>query len=762
MSNGVNDLYEFGSFRLESDTGTLWRGDDVVSLSPKAGELLKLLVSRKGQVVTKQEILQTVWAGTFVEDGVLTQNIYTLRLALGPDENGRQFIETIPRRGYRFAGEVRVASVGKEVQVANGRNVGSGEDYDELSAELLEEDPKLSFYRGATSAENATPTVSASPAKGRPPFLFPTILVVLTLLGLGAAGFGLFTWISRLDGKSASSVAPIEQLRFQSLTDTGDVIHPTISPDGTTLAFVRVADEESSVWVKQIATGNSIQILPPSRKGYRSLAFSSNGTYLFFRETADPGAIYQTSPLGGTPKKVAENVWSDFSISPDDKQFAFFRRDPARDLHLLILSNTDGSGERELSSRPWLSGYRESAPAWSPDGTMLAVAGASKTEARPLLLTVDLASGLETELTTPRWRDVTRILWMPDGKHLIAAARAADEGTSQVWMLDYPDGNVRRLTNDLESYFWLSFSADGRMLVTRQQRILSHLWLFPGGDIKKAKQLTFGGRNTDGYVGLAWTPDGKIVYSSRSGHITDLHSIDPNSGEHVQLTSNSGPDNAWPAVSRDGRYIAFTSHRTGARQIWLMDADGRNQKQLTVGQEPRETAYSAALSADGSQIYFIRLGAGPSSVWKIPVNGGTAVPVSHLTNATAEGFLSSSPDGKWLAFQYVAAQSESRGEQPTLTLGILPSDGNAEPHLFDLPMRRPMIQWSSDSTAFDYFSGAFNSSSLLRQPLAGGPPQKLLDFPDRVFNFAWSLDGKDLAVARGHLQGDAVLITNLP
>jgi Tol biopolymer transport system component len=193
-----------------------------------------------------------------------------------------------------------------------------------------------------------------------------------------------------------------------------------------------------------------------------------------------------------------------------------------------------------------------------------------------------------------------------------------------------------------------------------------------------------------------------------------------------------------------------------------MDADGRNQKQLTVGQEPRETAYSAALSADGSQIYFIRLGAGPSSVWKIPVNGGTAVPVSHLTNATAEGFLSSSPDGKWLAFQYVAAQLEPRGEQPTLTLGILPSDGNAEPHLFDLPMRRPMIQWSSDSTAFDYFSGAFNSSSLLRQPLAGGPPQKLLDFPDRVFNFAWSLDGKDLAVARGHLQGDAVLITNLP
>ena len=73
-----------------------------------------------------------------------------------------------------------------------------------------------------------------------------------------------------------------------------------------------------------------------------------------------------------------------------------------------------------------------------------------------------------------------------------------------------------------------------------------------------------------------------------------------------------------------------------------------------------------------------------------------------------------------------------------------------------------MIQWTADSTAFDYFAGPFNSSSMLRQPLAGGPSQKLLDLPDRAFNFARSQDGKDLVVARGQLQGDAVLITNLP
>jgi len=767
MSNGVNNLYEFGSFRLEGDTGTLWRGDEVVSLSPKASELLKLLVARRGQIVSKQEIFETVWAGTFVEDGVLTQNIYTLRLALGPDENGKQFIETIPRRGYRFAGEVRTAAALRDVKAANGRNGSSTADYDddELSAELLEEDSKLSFYRehSARAAAIPAPLLSAPETKARSRSLLPILLAGLVLSVLAAAGFGVYQWMSRDNSKSDSKIAPIEQVRFQSLTDTGDIIHPTISPDGALLAFVRLGEEESSVWVKQIATGNSIQILPPSRKGYRCLVFSSNGTHLYYRETADPGAIYQASPIGGsTPRKVAENIWSDFSLSPDDKQFAFFRRDLSRDADLLMLSNTDGSIERELSARSAPTGYIEGAPAWSPDGTRLVVGGASKQEARPVLVVIDVASGQETELTTPRWRDLTRTIWTPNGKNLIVAARAADEAASQIWLLDFPSGDVRRLTNDLESYFWLSSSADGRMLVTRQQKILSHLWVLPDGDMKKARQITSGVRNVDGYVGLAWTSDGQIIFSARSGQSRNLYSIDPNGSDSVQLTDDGGLDNTWPATPRNGRQIVFTSHRTGARQIWRMDADGRDQKQLTFGEEPKDSAYAPALSADGTEVFFIRLGTGPSAVWKVPIDGGTPVPVSHLVNATAEGFLSISPDGKWMAFRYVAAKPEARGEGSTVTIGVLPTDGNAEPRLFDLPMRRPLIQWSADSTAFDYFAGPFNSSTLRRQPLSGGPPQKILDFPDRVFNFAWSQNGKDLVVARGRLQGDAVLITNLP
>src|SRR5262249_43338736 len=162
------------------------------------------------------------------------------------------------------------------------------------------------------------------------------------------------------------------------------------------------------------------------------------------------------------PKKVADNVWSDFSVSPEGKQLAFMRRDAARGAHSLILLNMDGGGERELGARQSPLEYGGTAPAWSPDGSKLVVATGSEP---PNLLIVDVSKGEERELRTHRWRAIAKALWTPDGKHLIFSARATNEPSSQLWMLAYPDGAVRRLTNDLDGYFWISISADGRKLV---------------------------------------------------------------------------------------------------------------------------------------------------------------------------------------------------------------------------------------------------------------------------------------------------------
>jgi len=732
MSQSSTRLYEFGAFRLDAVERVLLRGDELIVLPPKVFDTLWKLVKEEGRIVSKAELMEAIWANVIVEESNLSQNIYMLRRALGVDEHGKQFIETVPRRGYRFAVPVR----------------------------LLSEAPNNGANDSQAFAATQTPLVSPlAPAEKeiRPrAALRYALFAVSGLLILSALGFGVYQFVNRRGEKE--KIAPIEQVRFQILTDSGDVVFPTISPDGEWLAYVRLEEAQRGVWIKQIATGSSFQILPPSRNSYRSLAFSPDGQYLFFRDVADPGAIYQTSAFGGAPKKVAENVWSDFSVSPDGKQLAFIRRDAARSAQSLILSNIFGGVERELRTRQSPLEYGVIAPAWSPDASKLVVAAGSE---QRQLLTVDVSTGEERELEATRWRSITKALWTPNGGHLIFSARATDEPSSQLWMLTYPDGPVRRLTNDLEYYFWISLSADGRKLVTRQQKLISHLWLLPDGAVRKARQLTFGVRNLDGYNGLAWTPEGRIVFSAVTDNVTDLYSMNPDGSNQVQLTANAGQDNAFPAVSIGGRHIVFTSNRAGSMQIWRMDIDGRNQKQLTFGEGGRDIAQYPALSPDGGEVYFIRRGAGPASIWKVSIEGANPVPVSRLTDAVAEAFLSISPDGKWLAYHHVSAGQKPR-EERTTRIGALPTDGAAEPKLFDLPMRRPITQWSADSTAFDYSAGTYNSSSLVRQPITGVEPRELCNFPGGVFNFAWSHDGKNLAVSRGKLQGDALLITNLP
>ncbi len=761
-----NKLFEFGEFRLDAKERLLWHGEEVLVLPPKVFDTLLLLLEKEGRVVSKSELMETVWAETFVEESNLSQNIYTLRRMLGVDEQGAQFIETVPRRGYRFAVPVKILSNAAIDPTKSTDDVALSQVTTDLDPEVPENNftiPALHpvVNNAHTFATTQLPVATLPEKRRRHLALRFAIFACLGLVILSALGLGIYQFFIGGSTREVTKIAPIEQLRFQRLTDSGDVVFTTLSPDCELLALVRQEAQGESVWVKQIATGSSVQTLSPSRKGYRSLAFSPDGRYLFFREEANPGSVYQTSAFGSAPKKVADNVWSDFTISPDGKQVAFIRRDSERNYaYLLMVSNLDGSGERELSVRQAPLNYRN-VFAWSPDGLKLLVTAGTNQDPLSKLLIVDVPTGQESEFKTPRWRAISRALWNPKGNYLIVSAREINETTSQLWLLGYPQGEVRRLTNDLEAYFWVSLSADGRMLVARQQRIVTHLWLVPNGEVKKSRQLTSGGRSLDGYVGLAWTPDGKIIFSGFADNFTDLYSMNADGSNRIQLTVNAGLDNNYPVVLRDGRYIVFTSNRTGTRQIWRMNLDGRNHQQLTFEEGQKESAQFAAISPDGSEVFFIKYGAGPASIWKVSIDGGTPVPVSHLTNATAEGFLSISPDGKWLAYRHVSVQPETKSEEPTLRIGVLPTDGNAEPKVFDLPMRRPIIQWAADSSGFDYAAGAFNSSSLIRQPLAG-ESQKLIEFPDRLFNFAWSRDRKNLVVARGKQQGDAILITNLP
>jgi DNA-binding winged helix-turn-helix (wHTH) protein len=98
--------YDFGPFRVNADERLLFRGSDLVPLTPKAFDMLLVLVESNGQLLTKEELMKRVWPDSFVEEANLSHNIYKLREALGDGAAGEKYIQTLPRRGYRFVARV--------------------------------------------------------------------------------------------------------------------------------------------------------------------------------------------------------------------------------------------------------------------------------------------------------------------------------------------------------------------------------------------------------------------------------------------------------------------------------------------------------------------------------------------------------------------------------------------------------------------------------------------------------------------------------
>jgi Tol biopolymer transport system component len=272
-----------------------------------------------------------------------------------------------------------------------------------------------------------------------------------------------------------------------------------------------------------------------------------------------------------------------------------------------------------------------------------------------------------------------------------------------------------------------------------------NLWLAPDGEASRARQITSGAEREDGWRGLAWTPDGKIVYRSLAGGHPNVWIIEADGAGNKQLSANA-VQNIDPAVSPDGRYVVW-ARRMGNLNIWRMEIDGSNPRQLgnSVGE------LTSQVSPDGKWVVYS--GVGNESLWKIPIDGGDPVQVTDKP-ATLPVF---SPNGKLIACNYL---DEASGQYK---IAVIPFEGGPPTRLFDIlgSYQRP-LQWTPDGGAVAFIRTSNRVSNLWAQPLAGGEPKQLTDFKDqRIFNFAWSRDGKQLALARGVVNSDVVLISGL-
>jgi serine/threonine protein kinase len=574
--------------------------------------------------------------------------------------------------------------------------------------------------------------------------VFIGLMVIVT-----ASVYGLYRFARRIKPEFSFS-----NVKLTRLTTEGKVYSVAISPDGKYIAYSLNEGGKSSLWTKHLATESRVQIVPPAADtGMNVCTFSPDGSYVFYilYDTHNAqGTLYQVPVLGGAAKKILTDVSPSISLSPDGKQIVFRRvHRGATPEYELWLANADGTGENRLitlKEPEWLIG----GPAWSPDGTLLATSYGNQEGGEHMTVAViSIANKTFKPITAQRWLEVERVAWFGDGSGLaVIAQEQSNGGLYQVWQVSYPGGEARRLTNDLNSYnpSSLTLTADSSALVVVQRERYSNIWIAPNGEASRAHAVNSRKNVQDGMSGLAWTPDGRLIYVTAINGKTNIWMMQADGSEPKQLTNSTADD--YPEVSPDGRYIVFTSLRSQHWEAWRMEIDGSHPKQVT---ESQGGVFSATLSADGKWVIYRPFVGG---IWKVSIDGGTPVKISDKAPSSPP---QTSADGKLLAYFFMDEQTK----RPQLV--VIACEGGAPVKTFELPVTAfygGVFHWSPDGQAFIYINTVGDSSNLWRQPLDGSAAKQITDFKsDYIVNFAYSRDGHQLALARGNETSDAVMIS---
>ncbi len=332
-------------------------------------------------------------------------------------------------------------------------------------------------------------------------------------------------------------------------------------------------------------------------------------------------------------------------------------------------------------------------------------------------------------------------MWLKDGSGLLMLAPPGQSFVFQIWHLSYPEGEAHRLTNDLNHYQGMSLAADSHTLAVVQSETQASIWVAPVGDVSRARPVTSGSGKAD--LSVDWAPDGRIVYDSNQSGTDDIWITSADGGSPKQLTSNTRINQS-PAVSPDGRHIVFNSDRTGTPHLWRMNLDGSDQRQLTNGASGEQ---NAQFSPDGRWLVY-RTAFGKFTVWKMPASGDEPV---QLTDKLSR-LPTISPDGKLVAYFY-------RDENAPWRIAVAPLEGGEPLKTTDISAVPLDLNWTPDGRALAYTDSRSGVSNIFAQPLDGGAPKQLTDFKaDRIFSFDFSRDGKQLALSRGTIINDVVLI----
>jgi eukaryotic-like serine/threonine-protein kinase len=638
MATDPRVTYEFGPFHMDPDKQILCRGDDVVPVPPKAFETLLVLVRRSREVVSKEELLKEVWPNSFVEESNLSQNIFLLRKALGDTAENRQYIVTLPGRGYRFAATVRTVSENGEALFAQART---------RTQILIEEDQ--------AETDQALKALPIRPAPRVSRRFQISVAAVALLLALGA-----FFLIRSRRGTQTAHDKEWEQLTF--FTDSA--VYPALSPDGRMLAFIRGSDSfmgPGQIYVKLLPSGEPVQLtnddavkLAPS--------FSPDGSRIVY-SIIEPWDTWEVSALGGSPHLLLPNS-SSLTWIAQGKRLLF--SEMREGLHLvLVTTDADRGNSRDVYVPP---GKRSMVhhSYLSPDGRwVLMVAMDSGGKILPCRV-VPFQSGHDVKIVGPPNGKCLSGAWSPDGKwiYLTSNASNADPGRvgragwqpapgSHIWRQRFPDGEPEQITFGPTSEEGIAMAPDGKSLITSVGAEDLTVWLH---DKEGDHQISSEGNASS----PSFSSDGRWLYF--------LKSNGPTQGEELWVKDLTAGriDRVLPgyamqsySVSRDGKEVAFTRNdQRGPSSLWVAPTSRRTPP-VRISSPAAED--SPHFLPDGGLV-FRAIEGGANYLYRMNSDGSARQKISP---ERVLDILDVSPDGRW-----VAAAMPGSGDEEHINLGI--------------------------------------------------------------------------------------------
>ena len=579
------------------------------------------------------------------------------------------------------------------------------------------------------------------------------IVLTLSLIMIAAGSYGLYKRFQQWRGDAGP--IPFQNMNMEKLTNSGHVVLATISPDGKYV--VNAVDEgqgKQSLWMRHVATGSNAQIMPPFEGRYAGLTFTPNGDFLYFVR-GDPqhpgvGFLFQIPVLGGTPRKLVDDVDSAVSFSPDGQQIVYLRDSSADASSSLIIAHADGTGERVLSKLP-LPGYSD--PAWSPDGKSIAatvVDPGGQSLGRIVLL-----NPVRSEETVFPSQEKTiyagnailqKPTWMPDGKHLLVIFHdLASDWNGQVGEIAIAAGKLHRITNDLNAYsnLTLSITSDGKQLVAIQ--ITPQAGIFTMSAEPNAADVKQIDNHED--IGVGWLPDGRLVAMDYDGHIAIMNGDGSNRSiiyqQHLPMSGLS--------VCHDGQYALFNmpSTQTKAINIWRLDVQSGSVTQLSKGKIDQ----NPSCSPDSKNFLYITIDKGRQLLMEMPLAGGSPKQVTdRLVN-----FGVFAPDLQQIA----ALMPEGTGVNFRSVIGIIPAQGGLPVKTFP-PVRSisNLFHYSADGQALYYPVTERGVSNIVVQQIGSTTVTPQTNFKDlSIYGYDYDWKNKRLVLARGRNNTDIVLLT---